>query len=142
MISNVVPGKLVAGHRKIRGFFPFGFAQGQNDNLGTAPQLEASCKRKQGDIARLLDGERETALVAGADAGKAARHNLAPLGDETLKQADVAVADGVDLLDAEFAYLLAAEVFASAFPSATARSAARSTRTRSATTVAAPAATA
>jgi hypothetical protein len=46
--------------------------------------LVASCERQQSDIAGLLDGTRETALVRGADAGQTARHNLAALGDKLL----------------------------------------------------------
>src|SRR5438067_13276345 len=75
--------------------------------------LEAGCERKQRNVARLLDGKRETTLVAGADTSQAARHNLATFCHEALKQADVAVADGVDLLGAELADLLAAKELAS-----------------------------
>jgi hypothetical protein len=53
-------------------------------------------------------------LVAGADARQAAWNDLAALGDKALQQADIAVADGVDLLRAELADLLAAEKLASA----------------------------
>src|SRR5580698_9021603 len=51
--------------------------------------------------------------MAGADAGEAAGNDLAALGDKALQQADIAVADGVDLLGAELADLLAAEELAS-----------------------------
>lgn len=76
-------------------------------------KLEAGREGEQGDIARLLDGEREATLVAGADAGQTARHDLATLCDEALKETDIAVGDGVDLLCAELADLLAAEELAS-----------------------------
>ena len=56
----------------------------------------------------------QLALVARADAGQAARNDLAALGHEALQQAHVAVADRVDLLRAELADLLAAEELASA----------------------------
>ncbi len=79
-------------------------------------ELEAGCEGEQGDVARLLDGEREATLVAGADAGEAARNDLAALGDEALEEADVAIADGVDLFGAELADLFAAEELASAGP--------------------------
>ena len=75
-------------------------------------------KGQQGDIPGLLDGAGQAALVFGADAGQAARHNLAALGDEALQQTHIAVRNGVDLLRAELADLLAAEELA-----ATARSA-------------------
>jgi hypothetical protein len=51
--------------------------------------------------------------MGGADAGKTARHNLAPLRHKLLQQANVAIVDGIDLLDTELANLLAAEELAS-----------------------------
>jgi hypothetical protein len=45
---------------------------------------------------------------------KTARHDLAALGHKALQQANVAVRDGVDLLGAELADLLAAEELAAA----------------------------
>jgi hypothetical protein len=80
---------------------------------------------EQRDVARLLDRERELALMARADARQAAGNDLAALGDEALQQPHVAVADGVDLLRAELADLLAAEELAS---SRTAAGSARSSR--------------
>jgi hypothetical protein len=47
--------------------------------------------------------------VRGADTSQAARYDLATLCHKTLQQTHVAVADGVDLLGAELADLLAAE---------------------------------
>ncbi len=84
------------------------------DEIANLHELEAVGEGEQGDVARLLDGERKATLVAGADAGEAARDDLAALGDEALEQADVAVADGVDLFGAELADLFAAEELASA----------------------------
>jgi hypothetical protein len=49
-----------------------------------------------------------------ADAGQAARDDLAALGDKLLQEANLAVWDSVDLLGAELADLLAAEELASA----------------------------
>ena len=49
-----------------------------------------------------------------AYARQAARNDLAALGDKALQQANVAVGDGVDLLGAELADLLAPEELASA----------------------------
>ena len=72
------------------------------------------CKGQQGDIACLLDGPREAALVRGADTGQAAGHNLAALGHEALQQAHVAVRNRIDLLRAELADLLAPEELAPA----------------------------
>ena len=51
-----------------------------------------------------------------AHTGQAARNDLATLGHEPLQQAHVAVRDGVDLLRAELADLLAPEELASARP--------------------------
>jgi len=80
----------------------------------SAIKLEARCERKQGNVARLLDRKRKAALMPGANARQAARNNLAALGDEALKQANVTVRDRVDLLCAELADLLAAEELPSA----------------------------
>ena len=77
-------------------------------------KLEARGEGEQGDVARLLDGQAETALVTGADPGEAAGNDLAALCDEALKETDVAVGDSVDLLCAELADLLAAEELATA----------------------------
>src|SRR5689334_19351896 len=75
-----------------------------------------------------------------AHACQAPRHDLAALGHELRQQPHVLVIDGIDLLDAKLADLLAAEVLASAFASArTSRSAAGPAGTRSATAIAAPA---
>src|SRR5690348_13304990 len=44
--------------------------------------LERRRERQQRDVARLLDGVGQPALVRRADPGDAARHDLAALGDE------------------------------------------------------------
>src|SRR5689334_13262490 len=72
--------------------------------------LELRRERQQGDVARLLDGIGQPPLVRGADAGNAARHDLAALGHEGVQQLHILVVDVVDLLDAEAAYLLAPEI--------------------------------
>ena len=69
-------------------------------------------KRQQGDVAGLLDGAGQAALVGGADAGEPAGHDFAALGHKPLQQPDIAVGDGVDLLGTELADLLAAEELA------------------------------
>ena len=51
-----------------------------------------------------------------AHTGQAPRNDLATLGDKALQQANIAVGDGVDLLGAELANLLAPEELASAGP--------------------------
>ena len=56
-----------------------------------------------------------------ADPGQPARNDLAALGDKALQQANVAVGDGIDLLRAELADLLAAEELASTRTAAQAR---------------------
>ena len=69
---------------------------------------------QQRDVASLLDGAGETALVRGANTGQTPRHNLAALGDKLLQEPDVAVWNGVDLLSTELAHLLAAEKLSAA----------------------------
>jgi len=49
-----------------------------------------------------------------AHTGQATRNDLPTLGDKTLQQANVAVRDGVDLLGAELADLLAPEELSAA----------------------------
>ena len=71
-------------------------------------------ERQQGDIAGLLDGAGQAALVRGANAGKPPGHDLAALGHKALQQPDIAVRDGINLLGAELANLLAAEELAAA----------------------------
>ena len=56
----------------------------------------------------------DTLRWCGADAGQTARNDLAALGHEALQQPHIAVADGVDLLGAELADLLAPEELPSA----------------------------
>jgi hypothetical protein len=52
--------------------------------------------------------------MRGTHTSQAAGNNLAPFGHELLQQAHIAVVDGVDLLHAELADLLAPEELASA----------------------------
>ena len=95
------------------------FAQGPapiftvRDQIATS-RLVPCGKRQQGDVAGLLDGAGQAALVRGANAGEPPGHNLAALGHKPLQQANIAVRDGVDLLGAELADLLAAEELAAA----------------------------
>src|SRR5271166_6330471 len=74
-----------------------------------------SRERQQRDVARLLDGGGEAALVRRANAGQPPWHDLARLGHELPEQPYVLVIHAVDLLDAELANLLAAEKLPSAF---------------------------
>ena len=66
--------------------------------------------------------------MTGADTGQAARNDLAALGDEALQQPHIAVANGVNLLGAELADLLAAEELPSARTAARTAGAAGSAR--------------
>jgi hypothetical protein len=75
--------------------------------------LVASRKRQQSDIASLLDGTGEAALMRCADASETARHDFAAFSYEALQQAHVTVRNGVDFLGAELADLLPAEKLAS-----------------------------
>jgi hypothetical protein len=76
--------------------------------------LVAGCERQQSDVAGLLDGTRQPTLMGRADPGKAAGNYLASLRDKLLQQANIAIVDGIDFLDTEFANLLAAKELASA----------------------------
>jgi hypothetical protein len=67
---------------------------------------------QQGDVAGLLDGACQSPLVRGTHTSQAAGNNLAPLGNKLLQQAHIAVMNGVDLLHAELADLLAPEELA------------------------------
>ena len=73
-------------------------------------------KRQQSDVARPLDGRGKATLVRRAHSGQPPGDDLAPLGDKLPKQANILVIDIVNLLDAEFTDLLAAEKFAPAIP--------------------------
>src|SRR5208337_712244 len=110
-------------------------SQAGHGNSGTA--LVPGRKRQQRDVPCLLDGAGQTALMRGANTGQPPRHNLAALGHKPLQQLYVAVGNGVDLLGAEPAHLLAAEELAASAgpatgPACTARARAR-TRARSGT---------
>jgi len=67
-------------------------------------------KGQQSDVPGLLDGAGQAALVRGANAGEPAGHNLAALSHKSLQQTNIAVWNRVDLLGAELADLLAAEL--------------------------------
>jgi hypothetical protein len=96
----------------------------------------AAGKRQQGDIASALDGDTEPALVASADAGHAARKNLAALLNELGKNVGTFVVDEIHLLDTELADFLFAEklALAAARASRTARATTRAAFTTSAAT--------
>jgi hypothetical protein len=70
----------------------------------------AARKGQQRDIASALDRHAEPALVTRADAGHAARKNLAALLHELRKNVRALVVDHVHLFDAELADLLLAEI--------------------------------
>ena len=72
----------------------------------------ATGERHQRDVAGALDGYAEPTLVARADAGHAARENLAALLHELRKDVGALVVDEVHLLDAKLADFLLAEVLA------------------------------
>ena len=83
-----------------------------NDDLNL---LCASGERQQGDVPRLLDCPRQTALVRRAHPGQPSRSDFAAFRHELRQQAHIFVIDGFDLLDAELANLLAPEKLAAAF---------------------------
>jgi hypothetical protein len=78
-------------------------------SLGTCG---ATSERKQRDVARALDRFAEPALVTRADAGHAARKNLAALLHELRQDVGALVVDEVHLLDTELADFLLAEILA------------------------------
>jgi hypothetical protein len=85
----------------------------------------AAGKGQQRDVARALDGNTEPALVARANAGHAARQNLATLLDKLSQDVRALVVDEIHLLDAELANFLLAEILTLA----AARTAGSATRT-------------
>ena len=72
----------------------------------------AAGKRQQGDVAGALDGHAETALMPSANAGHAARENLAALLHELRQNVRALVVDEVHLLDTKLADFLFAEILA------------------------------
>ena len=83
------------------------------------PTLHCGRERQQRDVARALDGHRQSALVWRARAGQPARQDLPALGDELAHQLDVLVVDDVDFFLTKLANLPAAKVLpagAGAFP--------------------------
>src|ERR1700757_4388830 len=80
-----------------------------------ARRLNTRCaagKRHQRDVAGALQGYAKPPLVTRADAGHAARKNLAALLHELGKNGGALVVDEVHLLDAELADFLLAEILA------------------------------
>ena len=78
-------------------------------SLGTCG---ASGERKQRDVTRALDRFAEPTLMTSADAGHAARQNLAALLHELRQDVGALVVDEVHLLDTKLADLLLAEILA------------------------------
>src|SRR5262249_23275264 len=72
----------------------------------------AAGKRQQRDVARALDGYAEPALMTGANAGHAARQDLAALLHQLRKNAGALVVDQIHLLERELAGFLLAEELA------------------------------
>jgi hypothetical protein len=96
----------------------------------------AAGERHQRDVACALDGDAEPTLVARADAGHAARENLAALLHELREDVGAFVVDEVHLLDAKLADFLLAKILALAARASagTARSTGTAFTTRSAVT--------
>jgi hypothetical protein len=85
-----------------------------NEKPAQNVQLVLRGKRQQSDVASLLDGAGEPALMRGAHSGQAPGHDLAALSNELLQQAHIAVGNRVDLLGAELADFFAPEELAAA----------------------------
>jgi hypothetical protein len=96
--------KLALSHSRFR----VRVSQRRNGSRWLVPRGEG----QQSDVAGLLDGASQTALMGGANAGETPGHDLAALGHEALQQADIAIRNRVDLLGAELADLLAAKELA------------------------------
>ena len=84
----------------------------RNDRTRRLRACGAAGKRQQRDVAGALDGHAEPTLVTRADAGHAARQNLAALLHELRKNVGALVVDEIHLLDAELADFLLAEILA------------------------------
>src|SRR5271167_4179174 len=93
-------------------------------------------KWQQRNIACLLDRQRQAPLVRSANPGQPSRHDPSAFRHKLRQQTDVLVVDGFNLLDAKLANLLAPEILAPT-RAATLAAAARSTRTRRGTALAA-----
>ena len=85
----------------------------------------AARKRQQSDVASALDGDAEPTLVTRADAGHAARENLAAFLHELGKNVGALVVDEIHLFDTELADFL----FAKELTLAAARAAGSAART-------------
>src|SRR5690606_31058448 len=81
----------------------------QNDFHG-APRSVPVGVRDQREVARVLHGARELALVARLGPGVAARNDAPGLGDEGLEHGQVLVVDLGDALRGESAVFLAPEI--------------------------------
>ena len=104
---------------------------GRFDRARRLNTRRAAGKRHQRDVAGALQGYAKPPLVTRADAGHAARKNLAALLHELGKNVGALVVDQIDLFDTELADFLFAEKLAlAARPSSgTATWAAGTTRT-------------
>jgi len=71
-----------------------------------------ACEWKKRNVAGALDGFAEPALMARADAGHAARQDLAALLYELRQDVSALIVDEVHFLDAKFADFLFAEILA------------------------------
>src|SRR5579864_4765430 len=74
--------------------------------------LQLRRERQKSYVLCALDGNRQPALMARASAGHSPRENLAALLHEGLENLRLLVIDQVDLIDAEAADLLFADVIA------------------------------
>src|SRR6266853_407979 len=107
-VTSVV--KIFLNHRGHR------VSQGKPRTYVYQELLRTSGKRQQGNIPRLLDRSRQTALVRHAHAGQASWRDLAAFRYELRQQTHIFVIDRLDLLDAELANFFAPEVLTAAFP--------------------------
>ena len=94
----------------VRGCCAYGAAGGYRARRVGA--CGAAGKGHQRDVAGALDGNAEPTLVARADAGHAARENLAALLHELREDVGALVVDEVHLLDTELTDFLLAEILA------------------------------
>ena len=104
--------RMGCGRRWMRGSRCVGAVPARSHRARSLSARRTTRKRQQGNVARALDGHAQSALVPRADAGHAARKNLAAFLHELRKNVRALVVDEIDLLDAKLADFLFAEILA------------------------------
>src|SRR5437868_486440 len=107
-----------------------GFAHEQRRKSNDQEQfLCPTCKRQQSNVPGLLNGDRQSPLMRSTHSSQPPRHNLAAFRHELSQETYIFVVNGLNLLDAELANLLAAEILATTFAATAWARASSATRT-------------